>query len=195
MRIRRILRSPLLFWSAALVVAIATAAMLTRRAQQGVGERVVVVRSVSVRAAQRLRPADVELRVVPIGAVPHDAARTIAAVVGRAPREALVAGEVVRVVRLATRNRQGAAVYLTAGRRAIAIPAGDSALALAVGDHVDVLATTATEVGGPATTNVVSADALVIAVAERRITVSVANADAPELATALVSGTITLAQR
>jgi Flp pilus assembly protein CpaB len=103
----------------------------------------------------------------------------------------LVPGEVVLASKLAPDGLRGAAALLPAGWRALAVPAGPGGRPpVAVGDHVDVHATQA-----DGTSVVVAASAVVLAHdhAADALTVAVPADDAPALASAIATGSVTLA--
>jgi pilus assembly protein CpaB len=192
----RLFHSPALFWFAAALIAVITARAVATQATETRTVHVIVVRSRSVPAGRALRGDDVAIRSVPQQLVPADASRSIREVIGRAATEPLVAGEIIRSARLGARHREGVARFLTTGRRAVAVPITEGALALHQRDHVDLLATLPAEVaGGAPESRLVASDALVVDVTEKRVTVSVTAAEAAMVATAIVSGSITLAQR
>ena len=112
-------------------------------------------------------------------------------VVGRVALVPLVPGEVVLASKLAPDGLRGAAALLPEGLRALAVPAGPAGRPpVSLGDRVDVLATL---VDGP--TVVVAEGALVVALDEESdaVTVAVTPPEAADVASAITSGTITLA--
>ncbi len=137
-----------------------------------------------------IRGKDIELRDLPVDAVPDTALRVTP--VGRTVTAGIVAGEVVSSQRLAPDGVEGLSALVPHGRRAIAIPSPDGTLRLAVGDRVDVLDPSPGDVysddSGAAAT-VVARSAPVIAVDEGSVTVTVDADEARATAAALARGT------
>jgi Flp pilus assembly protein CpaB len=104
----------------------------------------------------------------------------------------LVPGEVVVRSRLAPDGRRGAAALLPEGQRAIAVPGGAGRPPLRLGDRVDVLATLGDDSGR---TVVVVTGATVLDVDDQRdlVTIAVPPDDAPSVASAVATATVTLA--
>lgn len=114
-------------------------------------------------------------------------------VAGRVALVPLVPGEVVVASKLAPDGLQGAAALLPEGMRALAVPAGPGGRPpVSIGDRVDILATLAP---GDAPTVVVAEAAIVLALDDESdaVTVAVSPDEAPAVASAITSGTITLA--
>jgi Flp pilus assembly protein CpaB len=106
-------------------------------------------------------------------------------------------GEAVLAGRLAPDGLRGVAALVPPGWRALALPVGPAALPLSVGDRVDLVAavggTDATESQSPSF--VLAGNAVVVAVAERSVTVAVRAEDAPRVALGIVTGSVVLALR
>jgi Flp pilus assembly protein CpaB len=160
--------------------------------------RAVPVAMRALEAGELIGPGDVERRVLPADAVPR------AAVARRWLDHAVIApvlpGEVVVEARLAPHGLRGAAALVPPDGRAIAVPGGPGGRPpLRVGDRVDVLATVAYESAGTDTppTFLVAAAALVVAVddGDDIVTVAVPAADAPRVAHAVTTASVTLALR
>ena len=190
----RLRRSVLVWWTTALALAACTGIVIggvvraaeQRAAQYGSVQRVVVVRH-AVPAGRELKSADVESIDMPAAFIPD--APLAQGPVGRTVIVPLAAGEVVLASKLAPTGLSGAAALLRRGERALAVPAGPGTPPLSVGDVVDGLATV-TETGE---TTVVAAHGRVLAADDRAITVAMRPQDAPGVAAALASATVTLA--
>lgn len=197
-------RSSFAWWAAATVLALATGGVVragVTRSSAMLDELgplrpvVVVVHDVEVGAvvgdgdvAVRRRPS----AMVPDGALPGRAA----AAVGRVAVVPLEPGEVVLAAKLAPDGLRGAAALLPDGMRAIAVPAGPGGRPpLSIGDRVDVLATVGLADASAAPTVVVAAGAVVVALDDESdaVTVAVPADEAPTVASAITTGTITLA--
>lgn len=189
----RIRHSALAWWAATFVLAGSALSLVHGVAARGSAlaarygsPRPVVVVDRTIAAGDVVRATDVVRREVPAELVPEGAVTAVPAAAGRVALVDLVRGEVVVRSRLAPGGASGAAALVSAGRRALAIPAGVTGRPpVRVGDRVEVYA------GG----TVVAADALVVAIDEHDdiVTVAVDEADAPALAAALATTTVTLA--
>lgn len=186
-------RRPILYWSAAALVATVcalTVGGLTARAEQaasrygGLRPVAIVIRPLAV--GDEVAADDVRVERVPRAFVPAGA--LTAAPVGRTVVAPLYPGETVLAERLAPDGRRGVAALLPAGALAMAVPTGPSSLRLTTGDTVDVLAT-----AGDGSTRVVAGDAQVVDVRSATVTVAVGRGQAPAVATALTQATVTLA--
>ncbi len=105
----------------------------------------------------------------------------------------IAAGEVILTRRLAPDGLSGPGALIPEGYRGVAVPTGPGTLPLAVGDIVDVLATVDPLLAeGEDPTSVVATDALVVDVGDESATIAVSARDAPALASALATGTVTL---
>jgi Flp pilus assembly protein CpaB len=187
-------RSAAVYWTAAIALALVTAMFVAgvvrdaelRAARYGVVRRVPVARR-SIAVGARLGPADVVMRVLPVALLPTGPVAR--ALTGRTVVVPLTTGEVVLASKLAPTGLRGVAALLRDDERALAVPAGPGTPPLAVGDRVDVLATPSE--GGE--TIVVAADARVVGVDDRAVTVAVYPEVATGLAAALAGATVTLA--
>lgn len=199
--LHRLVRGRGLRWAATLVLALLAgtlAAATVQRAEQtragyGTTRRVpVAVHDLAVGA--ELAEADVTWSDLPAVIVPDGVADEP---VGRVATEPIVRGEVVLGRRL---SGSGATALVAPGRRALAVPVEAAPPGLAAGDRVEAYAP-ATSGGSLAElaraqgsgARRVARDALVVALDERSVTVSVAAADAPGLAAAVLDGALTLA--
>jgi len=191
-------------WAATLVLAVVAgslAAATVQRAEQArhdLGDtRQVPVAAIDLGVGEVLTTADVTWTDRAVATVPEGAAE---APVGRVATEAIARGEVVLERRLSAGSADGTAALVAPGRRALAVPLESTPPGLAVGDRVEAfapstsggsLAELARSQGSGARR--VARDALVVAIDERSVTVSVTGADAPGLAAALLDGALALA--
>lgn len=191
-------RQPRLWWLLVFVVAGALGASVASvvagaertRAAWGSTE-VVAVATRALEAGATLGPGDMDLVARPAAVVPEGAVRELPT--GEVATAAIAEGEVLVAGRLA-RDLSSVAATLPPGTRAVAIPV-EAGLAppLEVGDHVDVLVALAPEAaGGGPPGFVVTADALVVDVAEEAVTVAVPRSAAPKIAVALGAGAVSL---
>ena len=149
----------------------------------------VVVHPVDI--GQVVGDGDVALARRPSSMIPDGVVSALDDVVGRVAVVPLVRGEVVVASKLAPDGLRGAAALLPDGLRALAVPAGPGGRPpLSIGDRVDVLASLES-----ASTVVVAEAALVLALDDESdaVTVAVTPAEAPDVAAAITTGTITLA--
>jgi len=198
-RIRRVARSPFVFWAAALALAAVTGWAVTgalgaaRAAEARWGTtRAVVVAVRAVAAGDEIGAGDVVTRDEPAGLVPPGAARSRQLVVGRIAVVALFPGQIVLAGHLGVRGVEGAAALVPVGRRAIAVPAESASTRVRRGDLVDVLAVPPSGSGDAV---VVASGAVVVDVAEGSVTVAVSPAEARSVATAIARGAVALAVR
>jgi hypothetical protein len=176
-------RNPLLYWVAAVALA-AIAAVITAGKMQALDDarrswselRPVWVASAEVRPGG---PVVAEERSVPVAFAPASAVRSDPA--GATALQRLMPGEVVTIADVG----DGPLELLPHGWEGVAFASDDTTIAVSLGDHVAVVADGA----------VVVADALVVAVAERSVTVAVPSADAPIAALAARSQTAALTLR
>jgi Flp pilus assembly protein CpaB len=189
---------PWLFWSFAVVLAVATGLTVSRllgeaaaRAERLGGLRDVPVAARPVDAGRALSPADVAVRRLPAALLPEGP--LAASPAGHTTLVPLAAGEVLLEAKLAPWGVEGVAALVPPGRRALAVPGGKGGLAVHRGNQVDVLATfdTAEEAGEP--TIPVATNALVLDVSEETVTVAVNPDEASKVALATARGTVTLA--
>jgi pilus assembly protein CpaB len=192
-------RHPGVYWVAALSLAalsahaIASAVADAESARERWGEtRFVVV------AQRRLEVGDVvdadaiEVESWPLAMLPRSAVETADAVVGRTVVEVIEPGEVVVAGRLAPDGLRGAAALIPPGWRALAVPVGSAVVPLSVGDRVDLVAAID---GAREPSFVLAANARVIAVDERSVSVAVPADDAPRVALGIVTGSVVPALR
>jgi len=200
-RLRRITRSPIVFWIAALALAVTTGLAVSHLVGSAAAEaarygslRRAVVALHALAPGDVVEARDVETRAVPVAFLPRDAltapptGRTV--VVPVFPGQALVQDQV------APHGLRGVAALLPRGARAVALPVGKgSRPPVHRGDVVDVLATfdPDTVPAGDDPTFPVASGALVVDVAEESVTVAVRPEDAARVAFAVASGTVTLA--
>lgn len=202
---RRLRRSVVLYWTAVVVLAVATVVAISsatadarRLAASHGSPRVVPVLTRAVAAGEVLTDAEVVMRPVPRSFLPDaPVARDPA---GTAVLVDMVAGEVVLAARLARDGLRGPAALVPPGSRAVAVPTGPGGRPpLRRGDRVDVLATfPPADVHGEGAaeeqpTFAVAADALVVDVAEDAVTVAVPADDATRVAFAVTTAAVTLA--
>lgn len=188
-RPRRLLRRPIPWWVAAALLTVVTVATVGRLTSAAAAERdrwgesrAVVVAVGDHDAGDRLRA---ELRSVPAAVVPAgalDAVPTSATVVVD-----IAAGEIVLGARLAPEGLSAVAARLPADSRGVAVPHGMAPLPVEVGDRVDVLASYESD------TEVVTRDAIVVAVDEDAVTVAVDASEAADVAYAVNAAVVTLA--
>jgi pilus assembly protein CpaB len=197
--LRRLSRSPLAYWTAVVVLACFTAAVVARSADRAgalTGRygrlRPVVTAVRAVEAGTVLRPADVAVRTMPAAFVPEGSLRTPTAVVGRTLVVPLFRGAAVVAANLAPDGLQGLAALLPAGTRALAVPTGPGSVPLRRGDRVDLLATFDPPPAGQEPTFPVAEAALVVDVGPESAAVAVGPEEAKRIAFALVAGTVTL---
>ena len=109
--------------------------------------------------------------------------------------EAVLAGEVVRVERLAPTGLSTVAARLPRGTVAMAVPVEPGSVpTLVLGDRVDVLVALAPEaVGGGPPGFALATEVLVVAVGDEAVTIAVPADTAPRLAVAFGAGAVTLA--
>jgi Flp pilus assembly protein CpaB len=203
-------RSSLLWWTATVALALITAlvvssatATATRGAHEwGASTRVWVVAR-HVEAGDVFADGDARVVRRPNGVVPKGALNAVSSPIGEATRVTVEPGEVVLVARLAGRGAHGVAALVPPGYRAVAVPYDDTSPTVRTGDRVDVLATF--DVGDTSSSDgaatalapsfAVAADAEVLAVAARAVTIAVDAHDAPRVAFALAKAAVTLAVR
>ncbi|HWC10045.1 MAG TPA: Flp pilus assembly protein CpaB [Acidimicrobiales bacterium] len=203
MRLRRLSRSPVVFWALVVLLAVVTATVvggLVRRARDEAARygslRTVAVARRAVDPGTVLGPADVSEERVPAAFLPDGWVPSASEVVGRTAVVPLFGGAPVLRGQVAPWGLRGVAALLPPGARAVAVPTGDVTPALRTGDLVDVLATFDAAVGaGEEPTVEVAVAALVVDVAEESATVAVAPDEARRVAFALSSGAVSLTLR
>ena len=203
MRLRRLSRSPVVFWALVALLAVLTATVVGGMAGRARAEaarygslRTVAVASRPVGPGTVLRPADVSEERVPAAFLPEGWVRSASEVVGRAVVVPLFRNAPVLRGQVAPWGVQGVAALLPPGARAVAVPTGGAAPKLRTGDVVDVLATLDADLeAGEEPTVEVAAGALVVDVAEESATVAVSPDEARRVAFSLTAGSVTLALR
>ena len=200
MRLRRLSRSPLLFWVAVAFLAFLTAAVMGRLVGRARAEaarygslRTVAVATRGVEAGTVVRPADVADRRMPAAFLPDGWAGGSSEVVGRTVVVPLFRGQPVVRAQLAPAGLRGVAALLRRGTRAVAVPTGEATPPVSTGDVVDVLASfdpQAAADGDP--TVAVAAGAEVVAVGDGSATVAVTPEEARRVAFAVSHGAVTL---
>jgi Flp pilus assembly protein CpaB len=157
----------------------------------------VVVAARDFDAGDRPGAVDVVVETRPRAVVPDGALTEADELDGRVVVAPIVAGEVVLERRLAPAGLTGVAALVPAGHRAVAVPVDPSLGAISpdvrVGDRVDVLAVFDVMDGSEPPAGVVAGSVSVIAVDDRRVTVSVRDGDAARVAFAAARGTVALA--
>lgn len=203
MRLRRLSRSPLIFWAAVAVLALLTASVVGRLVGQARAAaaryghlRPAAVATRAVEAGAVVGADDVVVRQVPAAFLPEGTVGAPDEVVGRTVVVTVFPGQPVVRAQLAPHGRRGVAALLPPDARAVSVPAGAASPRLERGDVVDVLATFGEEAahgdGGEPTFPVAGA-ALVVDVGEESATVAVTAEEAARVAFAVVHGAVTLA--
>ena len=203
MRLRRLSRSPVVFWGLVAVLAVLTATVvggMTSRARAEAARygslRTVAVARHPAGAGTVLRPDDVSEARVPAAFLPEGWVRSASEVVGRTVVVPLFGGAPILRGQLAPWGVQGVAALLPPGGRAVAVPTSGATPKLRTGDVVDVLATLEADVGaGEEPTVEVAVGALVVDVGEESATVAVAPDEARRVAFALTAGAVSLVLR
>ena len=201
MRVRRLARSPFVFWLATAALASLTAlvvAHLVGRAEATAarygGRRPAVVANRTLGVGDVVAPGDVAVHDVPAAFLPEGTLTTAAGAVGHTVVVAVFAGEAVLRAHVAPSGLHGVAALLPPGARAVAVPAGAAGGRLQRGDVLDVLATfDPATAGNGDPTFPVATGALVVDVAADTVTVAVTPAEANRVAFALAHGAVTLA--
>ena len=199
MRLRRLARSPLVYWVAVVTLALFTATTVSRLVGRAGAEaarfgrlRPVVTATAPIEAGAVVRPGDIGVRSVPAAFVPDGALRTASAAVGRTVVVPLFRGAAVVTANLAPDGLSGVAALLPAGTRAVAVPTGAESVPLRRGDRVDVLATFDPPPPGEEPTFPVAEAALVVDVGAEAAAVAVTPDEAKRIAYALAAGLVTL---
>jgi Flp pilus assembly protein CpaB len=196
-------RRPHIRWAAAAALA-ATAGLLVHGAADAAGTArdrwgstaAVAVATRDLAPGTLLDRGDVELRELPVAAVPAGAAVAEdggGPPLGRVVVTPVYAGEPVDDRRLAPGGLSGVAALLPPGTRAVAIP-GDPATVppLTTGDAVDVLVAVAGP-DGPLRPSVAATRAPVVDVGEQAVSLAIPESQVPAIATAASSGLVALA--
>jgi Flp pilus assembly protein CpaB len=200
-RLRRLARSPLVFWSAAATLAAVTALFVAgtvntaaaRAARYGT-PRAVVIATRDLDAGSVIRRRDTEVRRLPAALVPRGSVAEPP--VGRAVVVPVFRGEPLLRQKLAPWGVRGAAALVPAGSRAVTIPSGPAPPPVRVGDVVDVLASFDRDVAGDGEpTFPVALAARVVAVAEGTVTVAVRIAEVTKVVFATTAGVVSVVLR
>jgi Flp pilus assembly protein CpaB len=191
-------RFPLLYWAAAVSMAVLTAVFVgrvvsaaeTRSTRFGALRTVpVVVRAVE--AGSVIEPGSWESRAVPSALVPNG--ELAERPEDRTALVALAPGEVLLAAKVAPTGLRGVAALVGPGERALAVPLGAGTPPVSRGDTVDVLATFDPETAAAEPTFPVAVGARVLSRDDESVTVAVPARDAPRVAFAIAAGTVTLA--
>lgn len=191
----------------ALLAGVATASFVADaadRAEAWGPRRRVAVATRDLDPGEQLTSDAVVWHDLPVAVVPDDAVTDDPA--GRPVAERILRDEVVRGARLGTAGTSGLAARLAPGWLAVALPADDRTPPVRVGDRADLYVATATDptateptvatgstAARPPAGRRLTAGARVLEVTDRRITVAVPRADAPEVAAAIATSTVILA--
>ena len=199
MRLRRLTRSPYVYWAAVVALAAFTASTIAGQVDRA-GAQVarygrlqpVVTAARAVEVGSVLRPADLALRSMPAAFLPEGALAAISDVAGRTVVVPLFRGTPVVAGQLAPDGLEGVVALLPAGGRAVAVPTGPASVALRRGDRVDVLATFDPPPAGENPTFPVAEAALVVDVGPEAVTVAVEQQEALRVAYSVAAGVVTL---
>lgn len=200
MRLRRLVRSPIAFWTIAFVLAAVTGTTVSRTigraeataARYGAPRRVAVMTR-SLGAGDVIEPGDAEIRRLPRALVPPGGLDAVP--IGRTVVVPLFRGEPVLRTKLAPEGLRGVAARLPAGTRAVTLPAGPAPPPVRVGDVVDVLASFEPDAAGGPPTFPVAVGAVVVDVREGTVTVAVRPAEVTRVVYAATSGVVSLVIR
>ena len=192
MRLYRLRRHPLAFWSTVAVVALAASSAAARLGPPAPAAPTVrlPVASHPIAAGTVLGRADLRWRRWPVRWLPS--APVAEEPAGRTAMVDLMAGEPLLAARLSGLGGLGLGALVPSGERALAVPAG-KAVPLRRGDRVDVLATFDAEPTEGDPTGAVATGALVLDAGADTVTVAVPVELAPKVAFAVAKGTVTLA--
>jgi Flp pilus assembly protein CpaB len=199
----------LLWWAAAISLGLFTASVVgssvgrtTRAANEWGSARSVWIVRRPVQPGDVFERGDVALTHRPRAVVPRGALDATSSPVGEATRVSVQPGEVVLTDRLAGRGAHGVAAMVAPGFRAVVLKNDDAMPVLRQGDRVDVLATFdvgdelgASTDGAAAPSFAVAADAEVLTVSPRAVTLAVQASDAPRVAFALAKAALTVVLR
>ncbi|CAN5218939.1 hypothetical protein BH18ACT4_BH18ACT4_11160 [soil metagenome] len=196
--LRRLVRTPVVYWAVTATLAAATGVAVAQfvgdaaeaRSRWG-SVRAVAVVTEPVGPGEVIGGGDVTVRDLPAAVVPGGAMSEEP--VCRVATVQLHPGEMVLTARVAPDGLQGVAALLPKGSRGVAVPTGPGTPPLSVGDLVDVLVTVDPTVAEGEPTFTLTEAAVVVAVEETGTTVAVPAYDAPAVAFAVTSGTVTLA--
>jgi len=199
-RLHRLSRSPLSFWTVVALLGLLTATVVGRTMARARAEAArygsvrnvaVVTRPVAVGTV--VHAADVANRSMPAAFLPDGAVSSLADVVDHTAVVPLFQGQAVVRSDLAPWGLKGIPALLPAGTRAVAGPTGSATPPLHTGDTVDVLATfDAQSAGSGDPTFPVAEEAPVVDVGSESVTVAVTPAEASRVAYAVARGAVTL---
>lgn len=199
MRLRRLTRSPALFWVAVAALAALTWSVVAGslgRAQAAAerygSTRAAVVATRFVERGATVGRGDLATRQVPAAFLPDGAVAEMTSVQGRTAVSPLYPGQAVVGDQLAPEGLRGIAALLPPGTRAVAVPTSGATAPLRKGDLVDVLATLDPS-GGQEPTFPVASGATVVDVGAEAATVAVSPEEAKRVAFAVTQGAVTLA--
>jgi SAF domain len=189
---RRMRRSPVPFWVVTVVAALIGARAIRTagvdRATPFGPLRSAVVVTRAVQSGATLTARDVRVDMIPSRFVPVKPAATVGAVLGRAVRTDLAAGQAVNLDILTPQPAGALAVLAGPGRVVLAVATTAESLPLRVGDRVAVMVT----VDGSDTAVRITDDGVVCERTDRRVSISVDESEAADVAGALTSGVVTL---
>jgi Flp pilus assembly protein CpaB len=204
----RFSRAAVPYWIGVALVAAITAAVVAALLGRAVEAEARYGRTQPVAVARRtLAPGDavggsIAVEEWPKALVP-DGAMTDVPPDDRVVVADVAEGEPLVASRVSGGGGRGAAALVPPGHRAIAVPLLVAGLPLRLGDRVDLIATPG---GGdpsavpitddvllPAEADEVATGAVVVAVADESVTVAVRSDDAPDVATAITTGTVVVA--
>ena len=193
----RMLRRPLVYWSAVALLVILTFMAVARqsdrqrRLETGYGELIEVpVAAALIRAGEPLHAESVRWEQRPSGGVPPGAVTELAE--GAVAAAAIYPGEVVHTERVAGHGA-GLSSRLAPGVAAVSLPAGYGLPPVQPGDRVSLIAVVDDFVTDSVPeSRMVARHATVLEVAEEAITVAVRESELQETVSALVWGTIAI---
>ena len=195
--LRRISRSPFVFWFGVCALAAVTGLVVSHALAEARAGAAVYGEPTSVLVAVRgvdpgthVGDDDVEVRDLPASAVPAGALRSRGDLRGRALAVPLFPGEPVLEAHLGAQGRRGLAALLADGRQAVGVPVDGTAPKLRRGDVVEVLATVD---DGPEPTFPVARAARVLDVRGDAVTVAVLPDEALRVAYAIARGSVAIA--
>jgi pilus assembly protein CpaB len=188
----RIRRRPVIYWMVTGVLALVTGLVVSstvsaaHEAQAGYGStRRVAVAAHDLAPGATIATGDVRIEQRPIAVLPRGTLDD--APVGNVAIAAIIAGEPIIAARVAGHG------LIPAGSIGIAVPLDSGTLTLTVGDHVEVLATFDPDTIDGNPTIVVAPLAIVVAVGDAAVTLSMPQADGERVAFALSTAAVTVA--
>jgi pilus assembly protein CpaB len=201
MVLRRLARSPLVYWVAVALLAVVTGGVVSRLVGEARASaarygslRTALVATRSVELGAVLRDADVAPRRVPAAFLPAGWVAAPQEAVGRTVVAPVFAGEPLLRWHLAPVGLKGVAALLPPGTRAVGVPTGSATPPVRKGDTVDLLASLddkSASSGEP--TFPVADGALVVDTGSESATVAVTPEEAERVAFAVTHGSVTLA--